>query len=41
MLPSQYAALDTFEKAVVIAFIDRKIKNDKEKEKELERKRGR
>ena len=42
MLPSEYAALDIFEKAIIIAFIDEKLKNDKEREKELEntRKRG-
>ena len=39
MLPNEYAALDTFEKAAVIAFIDMKIKNDKEKEKEIKERR--
>lgn len=43
MLPSEYGALDIFEKAIIIAFIDEKLKNDREREKELEkaRKRGR
>ena len=42
MLPSEYGALDIFEKATILAFIDVKLKNDREREKELEkvRKRG-
>ena len=43
MLPSEYGALGIFEKATILAFIDVKLKNDREREKELEkvRKRGR
>jgi hypothetical protein len=38
MLPSQFLALERREKAAVIAMIDIKLKDDKEKEQELNRK---
>ncbi len=41
MLPSEYGALDIFEKAIIIAFIDEKLKNDKDREKELEKQKKR
>ncbi len=43
MLPSEYTALDIFEKAIIIAFIDEKLRKEKDREKKLEKagKRGR
>ncbi len=38
MLPSQFAALDFFEKAFVIAAIDLKAKRDQEESKKIKRK---
>ena len=37
MLPSQYAALDMFEKAFVIAAIDLKVEKDKEIAKKIKK----
>ena len=38
MLPSEYAALDIFEKAFVIAAIELKAKKDEEESKKIKRK---
>jgi len=39
MLPSQYAELDIYEKAMIIAFINKKLEDEKEAERKAKSKR--
>ena len=41
ILPSQFAEMDIYEKAFIMACIDIKVKKEKEAEKETKRKAGR
>lgn len=40
MLPSQFIALDRYEKAFVIACINKKIEEEKEQEKKMNKGKG-